>query len=76
MTSETGKKIKALKVFTEAIRFLKNHFLEKLEHRNSENNITVSDIRWVLTVPAIWNEAAKHFMREAAVKVKKLQLYK
>ncbi|XP_045171003.2 heat shock 70 kDa protein 12A-like [Mercenaria mercenaria] len=26
----------------------------------------VSDIHWVLTVPAIWNDAAKQFMREAA----------
>ena len=28
-----------------------------------------SDIRWVLTVPAIWNDEAKHFMRLAAFKV-------
>lgn len=26
-------------------------------------------IRWVLTVPAIWDENAKQFMREAAHKV-------
>ncbi|KAH3834058.1 hypothetical protein DPMN_107376 [Dreissena polymorpha] len=24
------------------------------------------DIHWVLTVPAIWNDSAKHFMRLAA----------
>jgi hypothetical protein len=27
------------------------------------------DIVWVLTVPAIWTDAAKKFMREAAVEV-------
>lgn len=27
------------------------------------------DIRWVLTVPAIWTAPAKQFMREAAQKV-------
>ena len=27
------------------------------------------DIFWVLTVPAIWNDSAKQFMREAAVNV-------
>ena len=27
------------------------------------------DIRWVVTVPAIWGESAKQFMRLAAVKV-------
>jgi len=26
-------------------------------------------IRWVITVPAIWNEPAKQFMRESAIKV-------
>jgi len=28
-----------------------------------------SDYHWVLTVPAIWEDAAKQFMREAAEKV-------
>jgi hypothetical protein len=31
--------------------------------------ILPGDIRWVLTVPAIWNDGAKQFMREAAEKV-------
>ncbi|KAK3602775.1 hypothetical protein CHS0354_026322 [Potamilus streckersoni] len=35
-------------------------------YRNS--GLQKSDIRWVLTVPAIWNDAAKQFMREAAEK--------
>jgi hypothetical protein len=26
-------------------------------------------IQWVLTVPAIWSDKAKHFMRRAAEKV-------
>lgn len=28
-----------------------------------------SDVRWVITVPAIWKMPAKQFMREAAYKV-------
>ena len=31
--------------------------------------IKPSEINWVLTVPAIWSDAAKQFMREAAVEV-------
>ena len=31
--------------------------------------ITEDDITFVLTIPAIWNEPAKQFMREAAVDV-------
>ena len=32
----------------------------------------VKDIRWVLTVPAIWGDGAKQFMREASFKVSEL----
>lgn len=31
--------------------------------------IDEGDIRWVLTVPAIWRQPAKQFMRQAAYKV-------
>ena len=34
----------------------------------------VQDITWVLTVPAIWTDSAKQFMREAAVQVCKAAL--
>jgi len=34
-----------------------------------EGTLTSKDARWVLTVPAIWNDVAKQFMREAAEKV-------
>lgn len=29
-----------------------------------------SDVRWVITVPAIWKQPAKQFMREAAYQVR------
>lgn len=29
-----------------------------------------ADVRWVITVPAIWKQPAKQFMREAAYKVR------
>ena len=32
-------------------------------------NPSPSNIFWVISVPAIWTEPAKKFMREAAVKV-------
>ena len=32
-------------------------------------SIDESDIKFVLTVPAIWDDAAKQFMIEAAIKV-------
>jgi len=30
-----------------------------------------NEITWVITVPAIWDNAAKQFMRDAATKVNK-----
>ena len=62
--------MKAIEVFSEAINFLKEHFLENINNRNNGNRITADKVRWVLTVPAIWGESAKQFMRESAEKVK------
>lgn len=59
-----GKQAKAIKVFAHAIRYLKDHMLNTLEQRGA--GIKAKDIDWVLTVPAIWEDPAKQFMREAA----------
>nr|XP_022323072.1 heat shock 70 kDa protein 12A-like [Crassostrea virginica] len=61
------KKMEAMKVFSAAIGYLKNHLLSTCEKQLTD--IKDSDIRWVLTVPAIWNDPSKQFMREAAEKV-------
>ncbi|OWF37229.1 Heat shock 70 kDa protein 12B [Mizuhopecten yessoensis] len=47
-----------------AIRYLREHLLETL-HRQMDG-FDEDMIRWVLTVPAIWSDGAKQFMREAA----------
>lgn len=80
----SGKKMKALKIFSLAIKFLKTNLLVTLgrdtqegkSHKNETDSEgkpesddmkpVESDIQWVLTVPAIWDDAAKQFMREAA----------
>ncbi|KAK3090679.1 hypothetical protein FSP39_013656 [Pinctada imbricata] len=64
---ETGKKYKAEKVFTESIKYLRQHFIEML---NTQGKVfDDSEIQYILTVPAIWNDSAKQFMRNAAEKV-------
>jgi molecular chaperone DnaK (HSP70) len=50
-----------------SIRYLKDQFLGMA--RDQVTSITESDVQLVLTVPAIWNDAAKQFLREAAVEV-------
>ncbi|KAM4561065.1 heat shock protein family A (Hsp70) member 12A.3 [Fundulus diaphanus] len=63
-----GKEMKALTVFTEALRFLKKDALKTIEQNTDGRKFTASDFTWVLTVPAIWDHSAKQFMREAATK--------
>lgn len=60
-----GKKMLALKVFAHALRFFKDHCLQELSDQSS-TRIVNDDIRWVITVPAIWRQPAKQFMRQAA----------
>uniref|UniRef100_A0A4W6BRX3 Heat shock protein family A (Hsp70) member 12A.2 n=1 Tax=Lates calcarifer TaxID=8187 RepID=A0A4W6BRX3_LATCA len=61
-----GKSMKALKVFTEALRYLKEDALETIAANTAGRKFSASDFTWVLTVPAIWHPSAKQFMREAA----------
>ncbi|XP_018545955.1 heat shock 70 kDa protein 12A-like [Lates calcarifer] len=60
-----GKSMEALKIFTEALRYLKEDALETISAKTGRKFIA-SDFTWVLTVPAIWDPSAKQFMREAA----------
>ncbi|XP_078341043.1 heat shock 70 kDa protein 12A-like isoform X2 [Crassostrea virginica] len=62
---ETGKQLPALVVFSESIKYLKHSLLE--EAKKQQTDIVVDDIKWILTVPAIWSDPAKAFMRRAAV---------
>ncbi|XP_053399341.1 heat shock 70 kDa protein 12A-like isoform X3 [Mercenaria mercenaria] len=65
LEDETGKRLPAKTVFSLAIHFLKNDLLKEC-HNQLADVLQEEDIQWVLTVPAIWNDAAKQFMREAA----------
>ncbi|XP_062606580.1 heat shock 70 kDa protein 12A-like [Saccostrea cucullata] len=56
----------ALDIFAWAIQALKNHFESTVKDRSlafDKNNIL-----YVITVPAIWRQSAKLFMKEAALK--------
>jgi hypothetical protein len=67
---ERGRSMSALTIFTMAIKFLKDELLSKVKNQMAgEVKLLEKDIRWVLTVPAIWSDAAKQFMHEAAIKV-------
>ncbi|RUP49894.1 hypothetical protein BC936DRAFT_141054 [Jimgerdemannia flammicorona] len=57
--------IDALIVFRESLRFIKKVFFEHLRMKNV--SCSEMDVSWVLTIPAIWDDAAKSLMRKAAV---------
>ncbi|XP_063446419.1 heat shock 70 kDa protein 12A-like isoform X2 [Mytilus trossulus] len=61
-----GGSLPAIDVFSTAIRALKDHALKHVE--KGGNHIKLEEIKWVLTVPAIWTDKAKTFMRLSAEK--------
>jgi len=57
----------AITIFSMAINYLRQHLMDALKKQVSD--IEQSDVMFVITVPAIWNDASKQFMREAAIAV-------
>jgi hypothetical protein len=62
-----GKEMSALRIISLSINFLRESLVRVLCNRI--NGFREDDISWVITLPAIWSDAAKQFMKEAAVKV-------
>ncbi|XP_051895417.1 heat shock 70 kDa protein 12B-like [Pristis pectinata] len=60
-----GKSMRALHVFAHTLRFFQNQALKELREQFC-SDLEEEDVRWVITVPAIWKQPAKQFMREAA----------
>ena len=54
-------------MFRYSIQYLKEHLMKVVQNCNPD--IRPTDIRWVITVPAIWKDSAKKFMRQAAEQV-------
>ncbi|KAJ8317487.1 hypothetical protein KUTeg_005391 [Tegillarca granosa] len=65
LMASNGKVFPALTVFAFALQFFKDHALQELSDQSGMRIIN-EDIRWVITVPAIWKAPAKQFMRQAA----------
>jgi len=73
LAASNGQSIKALAIFAHALRFFRNHAIQELADQ-SQTRILDEDIRWIISVPAIWKEPAKQFMRQAAYQVSKKNL--
>ncbi|CAG2190458.1 unnamed protein product [Mytilus edulis] len=61
-----GKPVSAVDVFSLSIKALVDHFMDSVKKQGT--GVQIQEIQWVLTIPAIWTDAAKQFMRECAEK--------
>lgn len=59
----------ALKVFAQSLKYLIQSLLHEAEKQ--QTGLQMNEIKWVVTVPAIWSDPAKTFMRKAAIEVNK-----
>lgn len=71
LEATNGKRISAVTVFSHGLCYFKNTCLKELAEVSisQESPFCKEDITWVITVPAIWRQSAKQFMRHAAVQV-------
>lgn len=65
--SKSGKKFLVLDVIADYLRHLKDFVWEDIQKATS-GRLQKHEIRWCLTVPAIWTDADKQLMRRAAQK--------
>lgn len=60
-----GSSWSLLEVVSKTLRYVKDEALRECG-RSMPNGMDPKDVQWVLTVPAIWADGAKGFMRKAA----------
>ena len=68
LQARNGKRMRALDIFSKALEYLKDKALEAIA-KQSGVKYKAEEVLWVVTVPAIWKQSAKQFMREAAYEV-------
>lgn len=60
------KPIKLSFLLRQCFKYIKDEILKIIRKSGIINHLSVNDIIWVLTVPAIWSDVAKSIMRKAA----------
>ncbi|XP_006127883.2 heat shock 70 kDa protein 12A-like isoform X1 [Pelodiscus sinensis] len=66
LDADNGKRLPALTVFSESLRYMKDHALNTIQEASYQAVYDTDDVTWVVTVPAIWDASARQFMRLAA----------
>lgn len=63
--SADGRELSLMTVISQTLKFIAQKALEKLGEQIGK--VIPTKIRWLLTVPALWSEEHKQFMRKAAL---------
>ena len=66
--SADGREFPLMELVHQTLGFIAGQAMQKLQEQVGK--IVAAKIRWVLTVPALWSEEHKLFMRKAAVAAK------
>jgi len=66
--SADGRELSLMTVISQTLKFIADKAMSKLA--DQVGKVIPTKIRWVLTVPALWDEEHKQFMRKAAVEAK------
>ena len=63
--SADGRELSLMTVISQTLKFIAEKAIEKLTEQVGK--VIPTKIRWLLTVPALWSEEHKQFMRKAGV---------
>lgn len=63
-----GREMPLMPIIAQTLKFIAEKALDKLQEQVGK--VVAAKIRWVLTVPALWSEEHKLFMRKAAAEAK------
>jgi molecular chaperone DnaK (HSP70) len=64
-TAVDGRSLPLMEVIKYTLKYISEQALQKLQEQVGK--VVPAKIRWLLTVPALWSEEHKMFMRKAAV---------
>ena len=70
ISASNGQRMLALTVFAHALSFFRSRALLEINDQ-SGTKVASDDIRWLITVPAMWRDPAKKFIRHAAYQVRR-----
>jgi hypothetical protein len=65
--ARNGRYVEMSLVLTESLRYLRNLPLKAVRGASTHDLLRDSDVRYVVTVPAIWVDSSKQMMRNAAI---------